>query len=125
VRRLSGVVASTLLYKCYKNRGEELHRNATSRECGYYWTASDAGGATAQPPIACFNQSICKIGQLAVGQPDAARQEAPGELRDLVRLFVQREMAGIKDMDLGAWNVARVRQRTWHDEGGIIASPHD
>lgn len=56
-------------------------------------------------------------------RPDAAREEVSGKLRDLVRLFVEREMAGIKGMDLGVWNIACVRQRARYDEGRIIASP--
>lgn len=53
----------------------------------------------------------------SVRRTDAAREEVPGELRDLVRLFVQREMAGIKDVDLGVSNIASVRPRARHDEG--------
>jgi len=48
-------------------------------------------------------------------------QELPGKLRDLVRLLVQGEVAGVEEVDLGVGHVPAVRLRLGGQEGRVAA----
>ena len=52
-------------------------------------------------------------------------QEHENKTRDIVVFFVQGEMAGIEQMDLGIRQVALKRLRAGGDERGIIPPPND
>jgi hypothetical protein len=50
-------------------------------------------------------------------------QELKNEIRDLIVLLVQGEMAGIEQVDFGSRNIAVERLRAGSDERKIIPPP--